>query len=310
MTETGQSLASFGLCLAARKAVVDKQMGADPNLPGPGQYINPLTLGRNKNGEVKSVESKTRSEPSACIGREAINDCGRPIEKQLGNASTNPGPKYQLDNITYGIQVQSKIRSAPRMKFSTGPRLATSGPGTKTRMAEPSPQTYDAAAIEKGQRMLSTGRNIPGVKFMTGPRTYNNAAERENKSRPAPGQYDSHGSCGRQIESKYRSSKISTIGGGRHNIGAKTRAQEPGPGHYIDPLKEGRNEKGEAKPVLSSQKSYPSATFGTAAQRPYAGEGGNKLEVRPGPKYQIQGSMGRMLDSRYRSQPIISFGAR
>ena len=145
---------------------------------------------------------------------------------------------------------------------------------------------------------------------MTGPRTYNNAAERENKSRPAPGQYDSHGSCGRQIESKYRSSKISTIGGGRHNIGAKTRAQEPGPGHYIDPLKEGRNEKGEAKPVLSSQKSYPSATFGTAAQRPYAGEGGNKLEVRPGPKYQIQGSMGRMLDSRYRSQPIISFGAR
>ena len=96
------------------------------------------------------------------------------------------------------------------MKFSTGPRLATSGPGTKTRMAEPSPQTYDAAAIEKGQRMLSTGRNIPGVKFMTGPRTYNNAAERENKSRPAPGQYDSHGSCGRQIESKYRSSKIST----------------------------------------------------------------------------------------------------
>ena len=84
----------------------------------------------------------------------------------------------------------------------------------------------------------------------------------------------------------------------------------PGPGHYIDPLKEGRNEKGEAKPVLSSQKSYPSATFGTAAQRPYAGEGGNKLEKRPGPKYQIQGSMGRMLDSRYRSQPIISFGAR
>ena len=114
MTETGQSLASFGLCLAARKAVVDKQMGADPNLPGPGQYINPLTLGRNKNGEVKSVESKTRSEPSACIGREAINDCGRPIEKQLGNASTNPGPKYQLDNITYGIQVQSPRSGAPR----------------------------------------------------------------------------------------------------------------------------------------------------------------------------------------------------
>ncbi len=128
MTETGQSLASFGLCLAARKAVVDKQMGADPNLPGPGQYINPLTLGRNKNGEVKSVESKTRSEPSACIGREAINDCGRPIEKQLGNASTNPGPKYQLDNITYGIQVQSKIRSAPAHEVQHRAKISNQRP--------------------------------------------------------------------------------------------------------------------------------------------------------------------------------------
>ena len=43
MTETGQSLASFGLCLAARKAVVDKQMGADPNLPD-GAGMTPVHL--------------------------------------------------------------------------------------------------------------------------------------------------------------------------------------------------------------------------------------------------------------------------
>jgi len=307
MTETGQSLASFGLCLAARKAVVDKQSGADPNLPGPGQYINPLTLGRNANGEVKSFESKTRSEPSACIGTENINGLGRPLEAMLGSATGNPGPKYQLDNITHGIQIQSKIRSAPRMVFGTGVRTA---PGTKMRAAEPSPQSYDAANITSGMLRLSTRRNIASTKFATGPRSCDHVAERENASKPAPNAYKSHPSCGRQIESKYKGSNGYTIGGGRHNIGAKTRGQEPGPGHYIDPLKEGRNSRGEAKPVLSSQKTYSSAIFGTAPQRPFAGEGGTKLEKRPGPKYKIQGSMGKMNDSRYRTQPIISFGAR
>ena len=120
MTETGQSLASFGLCLSARKAVVDKQMGADPNLPGPGQYINPLTEGRNTNGEVKGVLSSQKNVPSVCFSMEGKGEHGRPIEKQL-NSSDTMGPKYTLDNVTHGKQVQSRIRSAPSATFGSGP---------------------------------------------------------------------------------------------------------------------------------------------------------------------------------------------
>ena len=43
-----KSLAAFGPCLNARASIVSKQVGADPHLPGPGQYINPLTEGLSK----------------------------------------------------------------------------------------------------------------------------------------------------------------------------------------------------------------------------------------------------------------------
>ena len=167
MTETGQSLASFGLCLSARKAVVDKQMGADPNLPGPGQYINPLTEGRNTNGEVKGVLSSQKNVPSVCFSMEGKGEHGRPIEKQL-NSSDTMGPKYTLDNVTHGKQVQSRIRSAPSATFGSGPQRYHGGASFKTRVTEPSPQHYETQNITTGVLRLSTQRNVPGTKFMTG----------------------------------------------------------------------------------------------------------------------------------------------
>ena len=78
----GKSLAAFGLCLSARAAVVEKQMGADPNLPGPGAYIDPVNEGRNPNGEMKATLSHQKAVPSIAFGREGANEGGRPIEKQ------------------------------------------------------------------------------------------------------------------------------------------------------------------------------------------------------------------------------------
>ena len=115
---------------------------------------------------------------------------------------------------------------------------------------------------------------------------------------------------GRQIESQYKAGGSFSIVGGRRDFVKSGAGKEPGPGHYVDPIKEGRNERGEVKAVLSAQKSYPSAVFGTAPQRPSSAAGGSKLEKRPGAKYKVQGSMGKMYDSRYRSQPSITFGAR
>lgn len=39
--DDAKSLAAFGLCLNARASIVQKQMGADPNMPGPGQCVPP-----------------------------------------------------------------------------------------------------------------------------------------------------------------------------------------------------------------------------------------------------------------------------
>lgn len=259
--------------------------------------------------QVKGVLSSQRNPPSACVGMEGIKDAGRPIEKQLNSADTM-GPKYSLDNITYGIQVQSRIKSAPRATFGSGPQRYHGMAGGKTRAAEPSPQHYDSDKMTQGILKLSTRRSVPGMKFMTGPRTYNDADAREGASKPAPGQYNSQSSMGRQIESQYKAGGSFSIVGGRRDFVKNGAGKEPGPGHYVDPINEGRNEKGEVKAVLSSQKSYPSAVFGTSKQRPSSEAGGSKLEKRPGAKYKVQGSMGKMVDSRYRSQPIVSFGAR
>ena len=308
MTETGQSLASFGLCLSARKCVVDKQMGADPTLPGPGAYINPLTEGRNANGEVKGVLSSQKNVPSVCFSQEGKGDFGRPIEKQLNSADTM-GPKYTLDNVTHGRQVQSRIRSAPSATFGSGPQRYHGGASFKARVAEPSPQHYDTANLCRSVKRLSTQKSVPGTKFMTGPRTYNDANAREGANKPAPGQYRPQSAIGRQVESKYKGGNEFTIHGGRRDFVKANSAREPGPGHYVDPIKEGRNNNGEVKVVLSNQRSYPSAVFGTSRQRPQSAPYGKQR--RPGPNaYKVPGSMGAQVNSRYKSQPNITFGAR
>ena len=227
------------------------------------------------------------------------------------NSADRIGPKYSLDNITCGVQVQSRMRSAPRPAFSQGPARYHGGKDFLDKVNEPSPQQYDSKGLSKGVMMLSTKRNIPGVKFATGPRTYNDADERRNKSQPAPGQYQSQPAIGKQVESKYREGQQFSLHGGCRDFIKPGSQGEPGPGAYIDPLKEGRNARGEAKSVLSRQQSFSSAVFGTADARPTSAAGGSKLEKRPGPnEYVIPSALGTQPWSRYKTQPIFSFGAR
>ncbi|KAJ1453532.1 hypothetical protein M885DRAFT_523985 [Pelagophyceae sp. CCMP2097] len=307
MTESGQSLSSFGLCLAARKSVVDKQMGADPSLPGPGTYINPLTEGRNSNGEVKGVLSTQKNAPSNSFAHHGMKDYGRPIETL--NSADRMGPKYDLDNITCGRQVQSRIRTAPSATFGSGAQRQSGG-GVSKRGADPSPQHYDTQLLSTGIIRLSTQRGVTGTKFMTGPRTYNDSNARASSASPAPGQYRPQSGIGNQVESKYRGGHSFSIRGGRKDFTAQNAGKQPGPGHYIDPNKEGRAANGEVKVVLSSQRSFASAVFGTAEQRP-SSAGLARTEKRPGPnQYLVPGAMGSQVNSRYKTAMGSTFGAR
>ncbi|KAJ8601009.1 hypothetical protein CTAYLR_009345 [Chrysophaeum taylorii] len=276
-----KSLASFGLCLNARKAVVDKQMGADPTLPGPGAYVNPLTEGRNANGEVKATLSSQKTVPSVKFGTEG----------RCKSASSTLGPKYHLDNVTCGRQVQSKLRTAPSATFGRGRAARYS-----KRDDSPSPQHYDTQSLTNGVHKLSTQKSVPNI-LMTGHR-----ADVHLLDTPAPGQYDSRSAIGRQIESKYMGGTSFTIKGRRREHARASK--EPGPGHYIDPAKEGRNARGEAKAVLSHQKSYPSAVFSRA--RPASAT----AATGPPTHYAIPSTMGRQMNSKFRSHPSISFGVR
>jgi len=304
----GQSLAAFGLCLAARQSIVEKQMGADPTLPGPGAYIDPLKEGRGDNGGMKATLSHQHCVPSISFGKEGFNDHGRPIEKQLNSADL-VGPKYTLDNITCGMQVQSRMKSAPNAAFSKGPQRYHGGKDFRDKMVEPSPQQYETENLRRGVMMMSTKRSPAGVKFSTGPRTYNDADERKNKALPAPGQYRAQPAIGKQVESRYREGQQFTMHGGRRDFTKANSHKEPGPGHYIDPAKEGRNERGECKAVLSRQKSFPSAVFGQAQARPSSAPPGSRKS--PGPnQYRIPPALGTQPSSKYRSSPQFSFGAR
>lgn len=271
MTETGESLASFGLCLAARKAVVDKQMGADPTLPGPGQYVNPLTEGRNANGEVKATLSSQKSVRSVCFGQEGVKGMGRPVERPV----SAPGPKYNVVKPSIG----------PSATFGAGQRSQVRGKDN------PSPQHYDVKNLD----------TVPGTKFRTGPRTYNDVKGDET---PGPGQYHPRSAIGAQVESRYSSGRAFSIHGRQKHQGKPK--DEPGPGHYIDPVKEGRNGRGEAKVVLSHQRSYPSAVFSKGTRS------STTRTARPqsASAYTLPSCLGRQANSRYKSAAAPSFGAR
>lgn len=256
---------------------------------------------------MKATLSHQKSIPSVPFGTGGMKEHGRPMGIETSTGLL--GPKYSLDDITSGKQVQSHFYTAPMATFGSGPQRYHGGKEMVDKITEPSPQQYDTETLTKGMLKLSTRRNITGMKFMTGPRTYNDANERDNANRPAPGQYKPQSSIGRQVESTYENNGFFSIRGGKRDFIKQGAEQEPGPGQYIDPIKEGRNENGEVKAVLSRQKSYPSAIFGTSRQRPIDGAG--RLEKRPGPnQYNVKGAMGTQVSSKYRSTPQCSFGAR
>lgn len=290
--------AAFGLCLNARKGIVDKQDGADPSLPGPGHYIDPIVL--------QGLAQTRDVAPSFGFGTSGILTHGRPVEVE----GSPVGPQYQLDNITFGKQVQTRMRSAPNASFGSGPQRYHGGGEMKNKCKEPSPQQYDTEIVRNAIFKLSTKRTITGVKFSTGPRTYNDANAKAAAASPAPGQYKSQSAIGGQVESKFKAETGFTLASGNRDFVKKGSTEEPGPGKYIDPIKEGRNARGEAKSVLSRQKSFPSAVFGTGNARPSSAPH-SKLEKRPGPnQYVVPGAMGTQVNSRFKSSKAPTFGAR
>lgn len=221
------------VCTNARAYVVEKQTGADPTLPGPGQYVNPMTDGRDSEGNYKVLLSTQRN-----IG--TIKFAGGPSNGQLGEE---------------GI-------ASSKIKFDPGP-----GPGEYIN-----PMTIGRGQDGEAKAMLSNQQAVLSTVWSkgTGPRQMFNHGDRT----PGPGQYV------RPMDRKQQEVLSTTKGFGynihfgscqresdklrkpEHVAIARRKDNTPGPGHYIDPLKEGRNEDGEVKALLSNQHSVRTVKFG------------------------------------------------
>jgi len=90
------------VCANARANVVAKQLGGDPNLPGPGQYINPLREGRNSDGEAKSFISKYKNFPSVKFAGSSTRYKAQSRSMAKPGSEKEPGPGQYIDPLKYG----------------------------------------------------------------------------------------------------------------------------------------------------------------------------------------------------------------
>jgi len=255
--------------------VAEKQAGANPLYPGPGQYVDPIKEGRAHDGTVKVLLSTQRGTvctkfigPSTDLTKGALH---RSLAKP--NAENEPGPGAYINP----------------MKFGRG------GDG----------QACAVTSQEKGYR--STVWCKKGA-----PRSNNFGG---GDATPGPGQYVDPHKLARPLGGsvKFGRPKSASMALRKPKFVAISRAQydepTPGPGQYVNPLKEGRNAEGEVKAVLSTQHNVTSVKFcgpngtGTGA----AGAGLRSLakpgaEREPGPG-QYNGS-----DRNKDGQPILSKG--
>jgi len=273
---------------------------------GPGQYINPLKEGRNANGEVKAILSTQKATPSAKFcGPTPPNPKGNERSMAKPGSDKEPGPGQYVNPMTLGrgadgeckavLSSEGGFRStvwfrkgAPRGNLWSGGEV---GPGPGAYL---DPLKLDRGPAGEVKCVLSTMRGAPAA-AMGRPRSACDAVRkpqhiaiaRRADMTPGPGQYINPLKEGRNAEGEYKATlsnqqSVRTVKFGGRPASANFRSmakpgsdKEPGPGQYIDPMKEGRTETGEVKAILSTQAGTPGVRF---SGRPY---GENSAKARP-----------------------------
>lgn len=267
-------------CLSLRKSVLDKMKAK--NAPGP--IYNPKA-------RVSSTEKTTFRDITFGTGPARYNDKPEHTKRRVPNTCHHPGPQtYDPELIRKAIHM--KQRNIAGMKFGTGKRDVTSP------CDFPSPAEYDPEMIRRGIMFSKSGSTH--VKFGTarnqdskpcgkpGPATYNPEAIRRGlmftKSKMPSVKF---GDPPKKDESERKNS---------------SKNNQPGPQEYdTERLR-------RAVYSLSTKKRPTGVKFGP---RTYNDVEERERVSKPGPSaYDIPSAFGRQSNSRYRSQPCISFGAR
>jgi len=274
-------------CLSVRQSFIEKQKAGI----SPGPIYNP-NLSASSTCKVKCRDITFGSGPSR-FGD--VPDIHR--RKGSPKAVNHPGPQTYCPNaIRRAIFLQSNQRNPPSIKFGTGKRDCNKD--VSSSKMTPSPAEYDPESIRRGISFSKKGS--PNIKFGT-------AKPIDNRPcyKPGPQTYDPDAIRKGIMSTKsgIPSVKFGSPPRPSSRKGIRTNDQ-PGPQDYdTESLRRG---------VYSlSTKKRPAGVKFTTGPRTYNDEEERERGSKPGPgKYYLGSSLGSQVNSRYKSQPSISFGAR
>lgn len=293
--------ATFGEhgCLAVRQNVLDKTR--ERSTPGPIYTPKP---------RVSSTERSLRDIKFGTAPAR-YNDEPESTKRRIPKARQQPGPQsYDPAAIRTAIYKMSKHRNVSGIKFGTEKRM----PHNKSQ--SPSPAEYDPEAIRRGI-LQSKKSGTTNIKFgMASTQTKNTVSTKGTKSKPGigPQTYDPE-AIRRGIMCTKKGMPSIKFGSppakddnddGKNKRKKKRRpaTQMPGPQQYeTESIRKG---------VYSlSTKKRPAGVKFTTGPRTYNDAEERERASKPGPNsYEIPSALGRQVNSRYKSQPSVSFGAR
>ena len=274
-----------GGCLSVRLSVLDRTRART----APGPIYNPKPRVSSQERSLRDISFGTAR---ARYNDEPQNSKGR----ILTNKNPPPGPQtYDPNAIREAVYKMSRHRNVAGVKFGTGKRACNA----ELKCTSPSPAEYDPDAIRRG--VMQTKSGTTHIKFGT---ALGNICQPCEK--PGPQTYDPEAIRRGIMFTKGKQSTIifGTPTGGKTKSRKQRKKEIPGPQQYeTESIRRGINS-------LSTKKRPASVKF-TTGPRTYNDAEEKERSSKPGPSvYEIPSALGRQVNSKYKSQPSISFGSR
>ena len=295
-------------CLSLRMSALEKQSSS--RTPGPIYSPNVSSSSTKKNtrnitfgyGKARfdSVDSSTPGpqeyDPKAILAAKgsqsrqiSFGSAARSCNADIPSSKLSPGPsEYDPAAIRRGWSFTR--RGTSNVKFGTATALSDKKTCSQSGVG---PQTYDPDAIRRGV-LLTRRSTIQSVTFGR-PTSARPSFARGSSARP---------SSARPSSARPSSARPSSARSRRGSSTSSLCDEQPGPQQYdTEAIRQGV--------YCLSTKRRPSGIVFTTGPRTYNDAEQRERASKPGPQsYKLPSSLGAQADSKYKSQPRISFGAR
>ena len=214
----------------------------------------------------------------------SFGSAARSCNADIPSSKLSPGPsEYDPESIRRGWSFTR--RGSSNVKFGTAKTPSDKKTSSQSGVG---PQSYDPDAIRRGV-LLTRRSTIQSVTF-----------GRPTSARPS----FARGSSARPSSARPSSARPSSARSRRGSSSSSFCDDQPGPQQYdTEAIRQGV--------YCLSTKRRPSGIVFTTGPRTYNDAEQRERASKPGPQsYKLPSSLGAQADSKYKSQPRISFGAR